>query len=61
MQCGWLTDRYGVSWQVIPVEAEALIFDADPGRRLRATEAMFTMVKLDVAGLRAAADGAPVG
>jgi predicted 3-demethylubiquinone-9 3-methyltransferase (glyoxalase superfamily) len=55
-QCGWLKDRYGLSWQVVPEELLALVGDDDPERARRATEAMFTMQKLDVAELRAAAD-----
>jgi predicted 3-demethylubiquinone-9 3-methyltransferase (glyoxalase superfamily) len=56
-QCGWLKDRYGLSWQVIPQGMEELFSDPDPERARRAMEAMFTMKKLDVAALRRAADG----
>lgn len=59
VQCGWLKDRFGLSWQVVPVGMEELITDADPERAKRAMEAMFGMVKLDIAALRAAADGTP--
>ncbi|WP_336922436.1 VOC family protein [Aquipuribacter sp. SD81] len=59
--CGWLKDRFGLSWQVVPKEAVALMADADPERARRATEAMLGMTRLDVAAMRAAADGAPVG
>lgn len=58
-QCGWLKDRYGVSWQVVPAGMDELFSDADPERARRAMEAMFGMRKLDVAALRAAADGVP--
>ena len=58
-QCGWLKDRYGLSWQVFPVEAGAILADPDPARRERAMQAMFGMRRLDVAALRAAADGLP--
>lgn len=58
-QCGWLKDRFGVSWQVVPTGMEELFADPDPTRAQRAMEAMFSMKKLDVAALRAAADGAP--
>ena len=57
MQCGWLRDRYGLSWQVVPSGWEALMTDPDPERVARATEAMLGMVKLDIAALQAAADG----
>ncbi len=57
--CGWCRDRYGLSWQVVPVGFEEILNDADPERGRRAMEAMFQMKKLDVAALRAAADGVP--
>ena len=56
--CGWLKDRYGLSWQVCPVALLELVNDPDPQRSKRAMEAMFTMKKLDIAALQAAADGA---
>lgn len=55
--CGWLKDRYGLSWQVVPAGAEELFTDPDPERARRAMEAMFEMSKLDIAALRSAADG----
>jgi predicted 3-demethylubiquinone-9 3-methyltransferase (glyoxalase superfamily) len=58
--CGWLKDRYGLSWQVVPAGMDELFADSDPQRAQRAMEAMFKMRKLDVAALRAAADGAAV-
>ncbi len=58
-QCGWLKDRYGLSWQVVPTVLDELLADPDPERARRATEAMLRMVKLDVAGLVRAADGEP--
>jgi predicted 3-demethylubiquinone-9 3-methyltransferase (glyoxalase superfamily) len=58
VQCGWLTDRFGLSWQVVPEGMEALFADSDPKRAERAMEAMFGMKKLDLAALQAAADGA---
>jgi predicted 3-demethylubiquinone-9 3-methyltransferase (glyoxalase superfamily) len=61
VQCGWLTDRYGLSWQVVPEGMDAVFDDADPERAQRAMQAMLGMKKLDVAAMRAAADGAPVG
>ena len=57
VQCGWLRDRYGLSWQVVPAGWEALMNDPDPDRVARATAAMLGMVKLDIAALQAAADG----
>jgi predicted 3-demethylubiquinone-9 3-methyltransferase (glyoxalase superfamily) len=59
--CGWLKDRYGLSWQVVPAGLEELLGDRDTGRATRATEAMLSMRKLDIAALRAAADGVAVG
>ena len=56
-QCGWLTDRFGLSWRVIPVRLEQLMEDPDPEAARRVVEAMLTMVKIDVAGLEAAARG----
>jgi predicted 3-demethylubiquinone-9 3-methyltransferase (glyoxalase superfamily) len=57
--CGWLKDRFGVSWQVVPVELIALLNDADPGRAQRATQAMLQMRRIDVAEIKRAADGVP--
>jgi predicted 3-demethylubiquinone-9 3-methyltransferase (glyoxalase superfamily) len=57
-QCGWLKDRYGLSWQVVPAGVLELISDPDDGRAVRAMRAMLGMRKLDVAAMRAAADGA---
>ena len=56
-QCGWLKDRYGLSWQVVPREATELIVGPDPEGAARATEAMLQMQRLDVAALRAAYNG----
>jgi predicted 3-demethylubiquinone-9 3-methyltransferase (glyoxalase superfamily) len=55
--CGWCKDRYGLSWQVVPEGIDELFGDDDPERAQRAMEAMFTMRKLDIAALRAAAEG----
>src|SRR5689334_5762581 len=54
--CGWLKDRYGVSWQVVPRALTTLIQDPDPGRSQRAMAAMLTMRKIDIAAVQAAAD-----
>jgi predicted 3-demethylubiquinone-9 3-methyltransferase (glyoxalase superfamily) len=59
--CGWLKDRYGLSWQVVPTGMEELFADRDPTRAQRAMQAMLGMRKLDIAALRRAADGAPAG
>lgn len=56
-QCGWLNDRFGVSWQVVPDGLGELISDPDPARRSRSLQALLRMRKLDLAALRAAADG----
>jgi predicted 3-demethylubiquinone-9 3-methyltransferase (glyoxalase superfamily) len=57
-QCGWIKDRFGVWWQVVPNEMLAILGDPDPDRAKRAMNAMFAMKKLDVAALRRAADDA---
>jgi predicted 3-demethylubiquinone-9 3-methyltransferase (glyoxalase superfamily) len=56
-QCGWLDDRYGLTWQVIPTTLMKLMSDPDPGRAGRAVQAMMKMVKLDIAELERAANG----
>ena len=57
-QCGWLKDRYGLSWQIIPDRLMELMGDPDPGRSQRAMAAMLKMVKIDVAELERAANAA---
>ena len=57
-QCGWLKDRFGLSWQIIPDRLMELIGDPDPGRSQRAMEAMLRMQKIDIATLEEAADAA---
>lgn len=57
-RCGWIKDRWGLSWQVVPTRLLELFADPDPARARRATEAMLTMSRLDVAELERAADGA---
>jgi predicted 3-demethylubiquinone-9 3-methyltransferase (glyoxalase superfamily) len=57
VQCGWLKDRFGLSWQVVPEGMEEVLGDPDPERAQRAMQAMLGMTKLDLAALRAAADG----
>ncbi len=56
-QCGWLKDRFGVSWQVVPDGLPALLGDPDPARAGRAMQAMLGMRKLDIGAMRRAADG----
>jgi predicted 3-demethylubiquinone-9 3-methyltransferase (glyoxalase superfamily) len=56
-QCGWLKDKFGLSWQIVPAALGEILGDPDPGRARRATEAMLKMSKLDIAALRRAADG----
>jgi predicted 3-demethylubiquinone-9 3-methyltransferase (glyoxalase superfamily) len=55
--CGWLRDRYGVSWQITPKRLNELTSDPDPERGRRAMEAMLQMRKIDIAELERAADG----
>jgi predicted 3-demethylubiquinone-9 3-methyltransferase (glyoxalase superfamily) len=55
--CGWLKDRYGLSWQVVPTGMEELFADPDSERAKRAMQAMLGMRKLDIAALRSAANG----
>lgn len=59
--CGWLKDRFGLSWQVVPAGMDELFSDDDPERAARVFQAMQDMRKLDIAALRAAADGAATG
>lgn len=56
MRCGWLKDKYGVTWQIIPEELMQLLSDPDPGRAQRAAGAMMQMRKIEIDQLRAAAD-----
>ena len=55
-RCGWLKDRYGLSWQVIPSVLGSLLGSSDRQRAQQATDAMLTMDKLDIAALQAAYD-----
>src|SRR4051794_27720467 len=58
--CGWLRDRFGLSWQVVPRRLYELMEDADPARARAATEAMLRMRKIVVTELEAAADAATI-
>ncbi len=56
-QCGWLRDRYGVAWQIVPSRLAELMSDPDPARSRRVSDAMLKMVKIDLAAIEAAYDG----
>jgi len=55
--CGWLKDKFGLSWQIVPDEMITLIKDSDPEKSRRVMEAMFQMTKIDIAKLRQAHRG----
>ena len=55
-QCGWLQDKYGLSWQIVPTVLGELVSDKDPVKANRAMKAMLQMVKIDIAGLKRAAE-----
>jgi predicted 3-demethylubiquinone-9 3-methyltransferase (glyoxalase superfamily) len=57
-QCGWLKDKYGLSWQIIPRALMEMIGDQDPAKAKAATEAMLQMRKIDIAGIKRAYDRA---
>lgn len=59
VQCGWLKDRYGLSWQVVPTAMNKLFTSKDQARARRAMQAMLGMVKLDLPALQRAARGRP--
>jgi len=56
LQCGWITDKFGVSWQIIPDALGRLLGDPDPAKSQRVMQAMMKMVKIEVAGLEAASN-----
>lgn len=56
-QCGWLTDRFGVSWQIVPTILSKMLSDPDPARAERVMQAMLQMIKLDIAALKKAYGG----
>lgn len=56
-RCGWLKDRYGLSWQVVPSALPEMLSDPDPAKAKRVMQAMLGMRRLDVAALREAYDG----
>ena len=57
VQCGWLKDKYGVSWQIVPTILGELFQDKDAEKSKRVMQAILRMVKLDIAGLKQAAEG----
>ena len=57
MQCGWLKDRFGVCWQIIPKALGELMGDKDPQKSQRVMKAMMKMIKIDVEGLKRAYEG----
>ena len=57
VQCGWLVDKFGVSWQIIPTILGKLLSDKDGKKAGRVMQAMMKMVKIDIKGLQAAAEG----
>ena len=56
-QCGWLKDKFGLSWQIIPKALGQMLGDPDPAKSKRVMAAMMKMVKIDIDGLKAAYDG----
>jgi predicted 3-demethylubiquinone-9 3-methyltransferase (glyoxalase superfamily) len=58
VQCGWLTDRFGVSWQIVPRILPEFLSDPDPGRAANVMQAMLKMTKLDIAKLKGAREQA---
>jgi predicted 3-demethylubiquinone-9 3-methyltransferase (glyoxalase superfamily) len=57
VQCGWLTDKYGVSWQISATILDEMLRDPDKRKAQRVMQAMLQMVKIDIAALQAAYDG----
>ncbi|WP_420832019.1 VOC family protein [Nocardia huaxiensis] len=57
IECGWLTDKFGVPWQIFPLEAGELLTGPDPEGRVRASRAMYGMKKIDVQAMRDAYAG----
>jgi predicted 3-demethylubiquinone-9 3-methyltransferase (glyoxalase superfamily) len=57
VQCGWLKDRYGLSWQIVPAVMDEMMQDRDPERVARVTRAFLKMKKFDIAALQRAYDG----
>jgi predicted 3-demethylubiquinone-9 3-methyltransferase (glyoxalase superfamily) len=60
-QCGWVKDRFGLSWQIVPKRMLALLADPDTAKARRAMEAMMTMKRIDIAAVERAAEGRRAG
>ena len=56
LQCGWLNDKYGVSWQIIPKALIEMLNDPDPAKASRVMKAMMQMIRIDINGLKQAYD-----
>jgi len=56
-QCGWIKDKYGLSWQIVPTEMEEMMRDKDPERIARVTQAFLQMKRFDLAALKRAYEG----
>lgn len=59
-RCGWLTDKYGLSWQIVPRAIDELLSDLDPAKSKRVMEALLQMTKLDIEALKRAHGGAKI-
>jgi predicted 3-demethylubiquinone-9 3-methyltransferase (glyoxalase superfamily) len=59
VQCGWLTDKFGVSWQIVPTQLDKLLSDPDPVKSERVMQAMLQMKKINIAGLKRAYEQQP--
>jgi predicted 3-demethylubiquinone-9 3-methyltransferase (glyoxalase superfamily) len=57
IECGWLTDKFGISWQIVPTILGSLMTDKDPKKTDRVMRAVLQMKKLDIAKLKAASEG----
>ncbi len=57
IQCGWLKDKFGLTWQIVPTMLPAMLTDKDPAKAGRVMQAMMQMAKLDISKLQAAYDG----
>ena len=60
VQCGWLKDQFGLSWQIVPASLERMMMDPDPAKCERVMQAVLQMKKLDLEALKRAYDGPPV-
>jgi predicted 3-demethylubiquinone-9 3-methyltransferase (glyoxalase superfamily) len=56
-QCGWVKDKYGLSWQIVPIRLLSLLTDPDPSKAERAMTAMLNMKRIDIAAIERAAEG----